>query len=41
MKEADPATFALVKGEKGIDARDKYNSYHFGNISKKINGLLK
>ena len=31
VKGADPETFALVKGEKGIDARDANNVYNFGN----------
>ena len=34
LKDADAATFELVKGKKGIDARDKNNSYNFG-VKKK------
>ncbi len=35
LEKADPETFALVKGEKRIDARDKNNNYNFGTIKKK------
>ncbi|NNE67710.1 MAG: DKNYY domain-containing protein [Pyrinomonadaceae bacterium] len=35
MEGADPATFALVKGEKGIDARDKNRAYNFGNPKRR------
>lgn len=34
LKEADAETFALVKGEKGTDARDKKGPFNFGNRKK-------
>ena len=37
IKDADPATFALVKGEKGIDARDKDGPFNFGHRRRKKN----
>ena len=34
VKDADPETFELVEGEKGIDARDKNNKFNFGHIRR-------
>jgi hypothetical protein len=37
VKDADPDSFELVKGEKGIDARDKNGPYYFGVPRRKKN----
>jgi len=37
IEGADPETFALVKGEEGVDARDVNRPYYFGHIARSRN----